>query len=290
MNKFFLLLIILLSNPLIAKDNPKVSVTESNETDFLRIKKEKGNPVALQLANVRYVPIGGIPSNMHVDLISAVHIADEAYYKNLNKLFKSYDVVLYELVAPEGTRVGDKAASEGKSFLSMMQQGMKNALGLTFQLEEVDYSPKNFVHADISPEDFKNSMDEKGESFFSMFVRMWLAGVKQQASDPNAMNDMDLIFALFSNDREKQLKRVAAQQFMSMDTVMDAIEGDKGSTIVTTRNLKALKVLRREIEKGNKTFAIFYGAAHMPEMEKVLMKEFKLKKSQVNWVDAWDLR
>ena len=77
---------------------------------------------------------------------------------------------------------------------------------------------------------------------------------------------------------------------MSMDVVMDAMEGDKGSTIVTARNLKALKVLRREIEKGNKTFAIFYGAAHMPEMEKVLMKEFKLKKSQVNWVDAWDLR
>ncbi|MBL4659123.1 MAG: hypothetical protein JKY19_02110, partial [Alcanivoracaceae bacterium] len=57
----------------------------------------------------------------------------------------------------------------------------------------------------------------------------------------------------------------------------------------STRNLKALKVLRREIEKGHKKFAIFYGAAHMPEMAEVMMKKFKLKPGQVKWVDAWDL-
>ena len=274
----------------LAKESNKTPITEKNKTSFLRINKEGSTPVALQLANVRYVPENGIPSDLRVDLISAVHVADKSYYENLNKLFKTYDVVLYELVAPEGTRVGDKAASEGKGLLSMIQTGMKEILGLTFQLDEVDYSPKNFVHADISPDDFVKSMDEKGESFFSMFLRMWLVGMQQQATNPDAMNDMDLLFAYFSDDREKQMKIVAAQQFMSMDVVMDAMEGDKGSTIVTARNLKALKVLRREMEKGNKTFAIFYGAAHMPEMEKVLMKEFKLKKAQVNWVDAWDLR
>ena len=289
--KISVLLILLVTFSLsLAKEPTKTPITEKNKTTFLRIKKENKTPIALQLANVRYVPENSIPSDMYVDLISAVHVADKSYYENLNKLFKTYDVVLYELVAPEGTRVGDRAASKDKGLLSMIQTGMKEMLGLTFQLDEIDYSPKNFVHADISPDDFSKSMDEKGESFFSMFLRMWLVGMQQQATNPDAMNDMDLIFAYFSSDREKQLKIVAAKQFMSMDVVMDAIEGDKGSTIVTTRNLKALKVLRQEIEKGNKTFAIFYGAAHMPEMEKVLIKEFKLKKSQANWVDAWDLR
>ncbi len=289
MKSYLFLPLLLISLVVFTKENP-VPVTEKSQSEFLRIKKQNNIPVALQLANARYIPQDGIPSDMHVDLISAVHIADKSYYENLNKLFKTYDVVLYELVAPEGTRVGDPQASDGKSFLSMMQQGMKNALGLTFQLEEVDYSPENFVHADISPEDFKNSMDEKGESFFSMFLRMWLVGLQQQATNPNAVSDMDLIVALFSPNREKDLKVIAAQQFLEMEPVMQAIEGDKGSTIVTARNLKALKVLRKEIEKGNKTFAIFYGAAHMPEMEKVLIKEFKLKAKQVNWVDAWDLK
>jgi len=287
MKKQFILSLLILCNVLFAQSNN----SESNKTEFLRIKNNENDvPIALQLANARYVPINGFPKGMYVDLISAVHIADKSYYDNLNKLFKTYDVVLYELVAEEGTRVGDKKASEGKSLLSALQQGMKNVLGLTFQLDEVDYSPKNFVHADISPEDFKNSMDKRGESFFSMFLRMMLVSMQQQATNPNAVSDADLIMALFSDNRERDLKIIAANQFIEMEPVMNAIEGDKGSTIVTERNLKALKVLRQEIEKGNKTFAIFYGAAHMPEMAKVMMKEFKLKPDQVNWVDAWNLK
>ncbi len=289
--KRILLIFLLFSFSSHSKDITQQTGLETNKTQFLRIKTdEKNTPVALQLANARYVPIDGIPNGMYVDLISAVHVADKSYYENLNELFKTYDVVLYELVAPEGTRVGDRAASEGKGMLSMLQQGMKNVLGLTFQLEEVDYSPKNFVHADISPEDFKNSMDKNGESFLAMFMRMWLVGLQQQVTNPNSVNDMDLIMAMFSPNKERDLKVIAAKQFMNMDPLMNAIEGDKGSTLVTTRNLKALKVLRREIEKGNKTFAIFYGAAHMSEMEEVLMKEFKLKPAGISWVDAWDLK
>ena len=123
-----------------------------------------------------------------------------------------------------------------------------------------------------------------------MFLNMWLVGIQQQATNPNAVNDVELIMAMFSENRERDLKIIAAQQFMSMDPVMKALEGEEGSTIVAARNLKALKVLRQEIEKGNKTFAIFYGAAHMPEMARVMMEEFKLKPDQVNWVDAWDLK
>ena len=291
MPKFLILTLIFCFNSLFANDSVPILVTEKDKAEFLRIQKDENNvPISLQLANARYVPINGIPNGMHVDLISAVHIADQSYYKNLNELFKTYDVVLYELVAEEGTKIGDKKASEGKSFLSAIQHGMKNVLGLTFQLDEVDYSPNNFVHADISPEDFKKSMDDKGESFFSMFLRMWLVGLQQQATNPDAVSDVELIMAMFSENRERDLKIIAAQQFLSMDPVMKAIEGENGSTIVAARNLKALKVLRKEIEKGNKTFAIFYGAAHMPEMARVMMKEFKLKPDQVNWVDAWDLK
>ena len=274
------------------EDTPlNTPISESDKTEFLRIKEDgNGIPVALQLANARYVPINGIPEDMYVDLISAVHIADQSYYDNLNALFKQYDVVLYELVAEEDTKVGEPQGNSGKSILSALQQGMKNMLGLTFQLEEVDYTPSNFVHADISPDDFINSMDEKGESFLSMFLNLWLVGLQQQATNPNSVSDLELIMALLSPHREKDLKIIAAKQFFELEPALNALEGENGSTIITARNLKALKVLRREIEKGHKTFAIFYGAGHMPEMSKVLMKEFKLKPGQVNWVDAWDLK
>ena len=266
------------------------SQVENDKTQFLRIQYNENNaPHYLQLANVRYAPANNYPSNVYVDLISAVHVGDKSYYESLNSLFKNYDAVLYELVAPEGTKVSDKSAGEGKSMLSALQHGMKNVLGLTFQLDEVDYDAENFVHADISPDDFVKSMDEKGESFLSMFLRMWLVGMQQQATNPNAINDMDLIFAMFSNNREAKLKQLVAVQFIEMDPVMNALEGKEGSTILTTRNLKALKVLREQLDKGHKKLAIFYGAAHMPEMEELLITDFNFKPVKTDWVNAWDL-
>ncbi|MCF6318231.1 MAG: hypothetical protein L3J83_02965 [Proteobacteria bacterium] len=291
MKHIALIVLVLIPSMALSKASSSAHITETKKTEFVRINKSDDNiPVSLQMANVRYVPDDGIPNDMYVDLISVVHVADKSYYQYLNELFKTYDVVLYELVAPEGTRIDQREAGEAKGLLSMLQQGMKNVLGLSFQLEEVDYSPKNFVHADISPEDFKNSMDENGESFLAMFLRMWLVGIQQQATNPDAINNMDMIMAFLSPNKERDLKVIAAQQLLQMDPMMNAIEGNNGSTLVTTRNLKALKVLRQEMEKGHKTFAIFYGAAHMPEMETVLMKEFKMKQTQINWVDAWDLK
>ena len=63
-------------------------------------------------------------------------------------------MVLYELVAPEGTKI-PKGGGEGSgSFVSTMQKAMKDLLQLEFQLEIVDYTRKNLVHADMSPEQF----------------------------------------------------------------------------------------------------------------------------------------
>ncbi|MCF6263115.1 MAG: hypothetical protein L3J24_05955 [Xanthomonadales bacterium] len=282
--------------------NPEaVLVTPEQKTEFLRIHKgSNGVASALQLANARYIKNHDAANNVSVDLISAVHIADKSYYENLNELFKTYDVVLYELVAPEGTRVGGNVGDKSKgdkntggkniSLMTSLQRGMQNVLGLTFQLDEVDYSASNFVHADISPTDFKRSMAEKGESFLSMFLKLWLVGMQQQAANKSAATDAQLLLALFSPTRERDLKVIVAQQFIQMRPTIDALEGENGSTIITTRNLKALQVLRQEIKKGHKKLAIFYGAAHMPGIEEGLIEEFGMQLDQINWVDGWDLR
>ncbi|MCF6263121.1 MAG: hypothetical protein L3J24_05990 [Xanthomonadales bacterium] len=154
-------------------------LTAEHETEFLRIHKDtKGRTIALQLANARHIPEQDAANDLVVDLISAAHIADKSYYENLNEFFKTYDVVLYELVAPEGTKVGENTDSKNKSLISSLQRGMQNALGLSFQFDEVDYLASNFVHTDISLTDFKQSMTDKGESFLSMFLKVWLVGMQ----------------------------------------------------------------------------------------------------------------
>jgi hypothetical protein len=57
----------------------------------------------------------------------------------------------------------------------MLQQGLKNALELTFQLDEIDYQAGNFVHADMTPQEFEQSMAERGESLLSIMWGMMMS-------------------------------------------------------------------------------------------------------------------
>ncbi len=101
---------------------------------------------------VTYKADKGPYAGAEVDLIGAVHIADKSYYKTLNEMFRSYEALLYEMVTdPEMVKQLKKGNVKDRSAISALQGGMKEALGLSFQLEEIDYDAKNFVHADMNP-------------------------------------------------------------------------------------------------------------------------------------------
>jgi hypothetical protein len=70
---------------------------------------------------------------------------------------------------------------------------------------------------------------------------------------------------------------------------MEVLEGKDGSTILTERNRKAFEVLDRELKAGKKKLGVFYGAAHLPDMEKRLLNDFGMKRSGERWVTAWSL-
>ena len=77
-------------------------------------------------------------------------------------------------------------------------------LELEHQLDRVDYTKENFVHADMSPEEFAKSMEKRGESFMQMFLRLMGQGMVQQAAQQQnggGNSDVDLLLALFSKDR-----------------------------------------------------------------------------------------
>ena len=116
-----------------------------------------------------------------VDLIGAVHIGEKDYYAKLDERFKEYDALLYELVAPKGTRIPKDGKRESESPISAIQNFMKDMLSLEFQLEQIDYQAKNFVHADMSPEEFAKSMKRLNESPMSMFLQLMQASMAQQA-------------------------------------------------------------------------------------------------------------
>ena len=92
-----------------------------------------------------------MPSGQRVDLIGVVHIADDAYYQELNKRFAAYDSVLFELVGdPEGLTApaplteGQRMQQTGGSTVRTIQQAAGQYLGLTFQLDAIDYTGRTW--------------------------------------------------------------------------------------------------------------------------------------------------
>ncbi len=253
---------------------------------FLRVVRNDGEPVAMETSVSRYVPKGPGREGLVVELISAVHMGEAEYYAKLNKLFNGFDVVLYELVAPEGTRV-PKGGGKPRGVISGLQNGMKDMLDLEFQLNEVDYTPDNFVHADMSPEAFARAMADRGETIWSMMFRLMGQAMAQQAAGKNAPNDLEILMALFDRNRALKLKRILAGQFENLEFVTSALSGPNGSALIEGRNEAALAVLKKQIEAGKKKVAIFYGAGHMPDIVKRLIADFGLKHDGVRWIEDW---
>ncbi len=260
---------------------------------FLRIKKDSNDsPVALQTSVSSYKIGTGPYAGAIIDLIGAVHVAERKYYVELNRRFKTYDALLYELVADPDVRLADMKKDRGVyNPLSAMQVGMKDALNLTFQLDEVDYKAKNFVHADMTPEEFAADMARRNDGFLAMFARVLGSSIAAQGTPEMAGADAKLLAALMSPNRSIALRQVMAEQFASMDIQLSGLADSKGqSTLLTERNRKAMEVLMAELKKGKRKLGIFYGAAHLKDMDERLVKTFDATRGEVAWLDAWNLK
>lgn len=252
------------------------------------------NSDALQVAVVRFQPRSD-SQDWYVDLVSAVHVADAAYFADLNQRFSKYDAVLYEMVAPEGTKItprqqtGEHARTDKTNLLTSIQTTMTDVLGLTYQMDGVDYSPEHFIHADFSPDEFKQSMADRGETITGMILQLWRAGLVRELT-AGVGNQLSLFSLLMADDKQLALKRMVAEELAGAESTMTAFEGPEGSTLVAARNQKALKVLKRtRTDKKPQSVAIFYGAGHMQDFQQRLMTEFDMVPVSIEWLDAWSL-
>lgn len=265
------------------------------EPKFLRFVPDKNGGGVLQTSIVTYQNAAG----KRVDLIGAVHIADQRYFQDLNKTFEDYDSLLYELVKPKDVVPGrgGVAAVRGKGerpleWVGMIQEMLKSALDLSFQLDEIDYTKRNMVHADLDTETFMQMQADRGESFLMLMIQQMIheMGRADAGANVNGMDVAGLIMALQAPDSARQLKLVLARQFNQMEDMMSGFGGPNGTVIVTERNRAALTMLRKRLEAGDKKIGVFYGAAHLKEMEKDLTGLMGFKQvGEPKWLTAWDM-
>jgi hypothetical protein len=260
---------------------------------FIRVD-EDAKAARLQTAVTRYEKDGA-----SVDLIGAVHIADKAYYETLNARFATYEVLLFEMIGgerfaaakeelpalpdPEPAAPAKKPAVAKKPDLSGLHRIYDTVcryLELTGQVDSIDYTAPNFVHADLTNDEFFEMQAKRGESLVGFALK-----AAKNDDTKKQPDTLQLLRAIISG-RPALLKLAIVHTLGDGDDQIAAFAGE--SVIITDRNLRCLDVMKREIAAGRKNLGIFYGAAHFPDMEKRLLEQ-GFKRVKQEWLTAWDI-
>lgn len=299
---------------------PAVVQPSSEQSDFIRVRQAE-QATLLETAIIRFERPG-----LSVDLIAAIHLADASYYHQLNRRFTDYDALLFEGVGgqtpyiqsfenppqvqpadsdhdPQTEMETDEVGSELDEFdlihaaplapssngalggLHKIYAKVARWLGLTYQMEQIDYQRHNFVHADFSTTEFRDRQVERKESILG-----WLFNTNKQTKAA-AVPELDqpstfgMLKALLRRDRNA-LKRELVRGLGSADEQIGAMPSE--SVIITDRNAKCVQVLDQQILGGKQRLAIFYGAAHFPDIERRLIDD-GWNKTHHQWLSAWEI-
>ncbi len=184
---------------------------------------------------------------------------------------------------------GGSSKSDDVAFtiLRGMMTGMGSYLHLTYQTDGVDYAAKNFVHADVSMAEFQRLQAEKGESWLKLFQKSIEAQLLHGSKKEDEPKPAQLLLALLGDS--SGIKIAMARVLGGIESESEEIGMGGDSVIVGERNRVALEVFDREVKAGRKNLGIFYGAAHLDNMEKRLEAR-GYKRTGERWLTAWDIK
>ena len=275
--------------------NAKTDEASSSGGKYIRYV-ERANEAKLQTAIAHFVRE---EDGVTVDLISVIHVADEAYYDDLDKRMTAYDVVLYEMVGgPYTEELKESAQAQADDSplagLGMVHGMIQSLLKLEFQKDGINYFRKNFVHADVDWEKFQSISEERNQAIATWFERAMklsesddLPGIPKTEAEGQVVLS-SLLASVMSGDATG-LKRMLAPILSEAEVLITRLEGEDGTIMVTERNKVALEVLREQVGMGKRKLAVFYGGGHMPDFEKRLIG-LGFSKEKTEWLTAWDIR
>lgn len=221
-------------------------------------------------------------SDVEIVLYGVVHIADAEYYARVQRDLDSYDVVLYEGVAP-----GSEAPTEEDKSLGELQMAMGEMLGLTFQKDGIDYTRPNLVHADMNMDQLKEAMG--GGSINPMGQFMDAEQMKRMAPMMKMAASFGKMLMEQNPEMRNNLKMQMGGQLGNADSdqLAQGLGQDAAKVILIDRNKVVMDVLARQMETTKSgTIAIFYGAAHMPDfVERLGQLGFTIQSKR--WMTAW---
>jgi hypothetical protein len=213
-------------------------------------------------------------------LVGAVHVADRDYFAALDGLLGAADLVLYEGVAGEPT--------PDMTTIARLQLALGRILDLSFQKDGVTYGRPHFVHADLTLQEIERRLAEKGETLlpggdvlkmFGPLLARFMEAAGKQAEAAKARGDASPF---------GMIKRQVAGILADPAATQSAFSRGWDEVVIGARNAHAIETLRGLLNGEARTFAIFYGAAHLPDFERRL-QDLGFRPCRKEWLTAWRL-
>jgi hypothetical protein len=298
MGRLLPLLMLLVCGPPISAQSPQPAegvkpIKKREPTAFVRVQNDEfDEPLSLQTATVKYV-LKDESGDLRVEVFleSAIHIGDAAYYRGFNRRFPHYDVVLYELIASAGEHVPDP--DNGKTHpAKLLQQMVGDSLGFKHQIDEIDYKAENMVHCDLSPKEMREARQQRGDDDIVLLADIvvdMLRNMNDTTESSESTEPLDLS-VLSDPDGGIKLRRMMARTLNGADSPASFLYPTQLRSLINDRNEKAMEVFQQQVDKGHRSIAFFWGAAHMPDLEKRLILDYGFERESVRWRGAWDLR
>jgi len=267
----------------------------------MRVTKPEPDTVALEIALRRFLPASG--RGPTIWLAGASHLGESNYFSGLQMFLDGQPLVLFE-----GIGAGSKKLRAESPADNGIQDTLATSLGLSFQLNVIDYGRSQFRNSDLTVAQLQRLFagggarsegtgadgasggraSAAGQQFedllgvmegSSMLGALLHAGVKFIGSSPKlrAMTKLVLIETL------GELKGDIAQMKGAPPEIQRLL-----AVIIQERNKVVLDDLQKEITAAESpgSIAVFYGAGHMADFEKRLREGLGYSPAGDVWLRA----
>jgi hypothetical protein len=255
--------------PVKASDLP--TIHQSVKDSYVRTIQSGSDTFAVQTGS-RLFRKAGAPD---VDLVGAMHAAEPSYYRELQAILGMSDLVLYEGVT-DGTRK-DPLAWLGDEDQQKSGYGrLASALGLITQHKGIDYRRKTFRNCDLTIQEMQAILREEMERDDPASDQAKSANKELRQVGRMIGGKSLLVNGVIGLVGSSSMLRVRVR-FMLVASGVDsdaenALDARLQQLILEDRNAHVMKELREILRReSHRRIAIFYGAAHLPDMQKRLL-------------------
>jgi hypothetical protein len=285
------------------RPDPSVALQPIKPEPYVRIYDADTNLVQLQIAVRKFVPARH--KGPAVWLTGVSHIGESNYFVKLQEHLDAQRLVLFEGIsdravqsfpAADGSeahsdRTADSQPRSAKAKMASLQSTMASSLGLAFQLEVIDYDRANFRNSDLSLQELRQLLADRGgaQSLESLLQMM------EGGSFLDTLLQMGLRF-LGATPKLQALSKLALLEMIGQ------LQGDPAQVrglpvelkqllevLIDKRNEKVIRDLKVELKNSRGSIAIFFGTGHMPDFERRLRGELDYRPVQEQWLTAFSI-